>query len=118
MNPYDVPEISVQELAQKIKAGEKFSIVDVRETWETDLVHIQDERVALVPMSRISEQAGDAFPEALRDPQTEIVVMCHHGVRSAKVTAWMQQNGWQHVASLRGGIAEYAEEIDPAVGMY
>jgi rhodanese-related sulfurtransferase len=118
MNPHTVPEISVQELDRKLKAGEKFTILDVRETWETDLVHIQDERVALVPMSSISEQAENAFPEELRDPQTEIIVICHHGVRSAKVTAWMQQNGWQNVVSLRGGIAEYAEEIDDSVGMY
>jgi len=118
MNPYNVPEISVQELAQKIKAGEKFSIVDVRETWETDLVHIPDERVAIVPVSKISEEAENAFPEELRNLQAEIVVMCHHGVRSAKITAWMQQKGWQNVASLRGGIAEYAEEIDPSVGTY
>ena len=118
MNPYNIPEISVQQLAQKIKAAENFSIVDVRETWETELAGIQDERVALVPMSKVSEDGKNAFPEALRDPQAEIVVMCHHGVRSAKVAAWMQQQGWQNVVSLRGGIAEYAEEIDPSVGMY
>jgi rhodanese-related sulfurtransferase len=118
MNPQPVPEISVQELDRKMKAGEKFTILDVREAWETEMVHIQDERVALVPLSSISEQAQEAFPEALRDPQAEIVVMCHHGVRSAKATAWMQQNGWQNVVSLRGGIAEYAEEIDESVGMY
>jgi rhodanese-related sulfurtransferase len=118
MNPYNIPEISVQQLAQKIKAAENFSIVDVRETWEIELASIQDERVAVVPMSKVSEDGKNAFPEALRDPQAEIVVMCHHGVRSAKVAAWMQQQGWQNVVSLRGGIAEYAEEIDPSVGVY
>jgi rhodanese-related sulfurtransferase len=118
MHPHNVPEINVQELDRKIKAGEKFTVLDVRETWETDLVHIPDERVVIVPLSLISEQAERAFPEELRDPQSEIVVMCHHGVRSAQVTAWMQQNGWQNVVSLRGGIAEYAEEIDESVGTY
>ncbi len=118
MNPYNVPEISVQELAQKMKAGEKITIVDVRETWETELARIKDECVLLVPMSKVSEQAENAFPEAARDPQAQIVVMCHHGVRSARVTAWMKQKGWQNVVSLRGGIAAYAEEIDPSVGVY
>ncbi len=118
MNPYAVPEISVQEMTQKIKAGEKFVIVDVRELWETELVRLNDERVVIVPVSKISEEAENAFPETTRDPLAEIVVMCHHGVRSAKVTAWMKQKGWQNVASLRGGIAEYAEEIDPSVGTY
>jgi rhodanese-related sulfurtransferase len=118
MNPYAVPEISVQDLAQKIKAGEKFTIVDVREVWETELVRIDDERVVVVPLSKVSEEGENAFPEETRDPQAEIVVMCHHGVRSAKATAWMKQKGWQNVVSLRGGIADYAEEIDPSVGTY
>ena len=118
MNPSNVPEMTVQDLDRKLKAGEKFNIVDVRETWETDLVSIKDERVVIVPLSRISEQAQNAFPEALRDPQAAIVVMCHHGVRSAQATAWMKQKGWQNVVSLRGGIAEYAEQIDPSVGQY
>ena len=118
MNPNNVPEISAQELAQKMKAGEKFAIVDVREPWEIELASIKDERVAVAPMSQISLNEKNAFPEALRNPQTEIVVMCHHGVRSAQVTAWMQQQGWQNVASLRGGIGAYAAEIDPSVGVY
>ena len=118
MNPYNVPEISAQQLAQKIKAGEKFTIVDVREVWETELASIQDERVVVVPVSKVSQEGQAAFPEEIRDPQTEIVVMCHHGVRSADMTAWMRQQGWQNVVSLRGGIATYADEIDPSVGMY
>jgi rhodanese-related sulfurtransferase len=118
MNPNQVPEISVQDLDQKMKAGEKFTLVDVRETWELDMAHIDDPRVVVVPMSAISEQGQEAFPEEARDPQAETVVMCHHGVRSAKVTAWMKQNGWQNVASLRGGIAEYAQAIDPSVREY
>ena len=118
MNPTKVPEISVQDLDRKMKAGERFSIIDVREPWELELVSIKDERVVPVPLSRISEQAEEAFPEGVRDPQTELVVMCHRGVRSAQATAWMKQKGWQNVVSLRGGIAEYAEEIDPSVGTY
>ena len=118
MNPSKVPEISVQDLDRKIKAGERFVIIDVREPWETDLVSIKDERVVLVPLSRISEQAEEAFPQEVRDLQTEVVVMCHRGVRSAQATGWMKQKGWQNVVSLRGGIAEYAEEIDPSVGTY
>jgi rhodanese-related sulfurtransferase len=118
MNPYNVPEIDAQSLAQKMKAGEKFAIVDVREQWEVDLAHIEDEHVFVVPMSRISQFEKEAFPTEIQDPQTEIVTMCHHGVRSAQVAAWMSQQGWQKVVSLRGGIAEYAEDVDSSVGFY
>ena len=113
-----IPEITVHELATKMEKGEKFIILDVREAWETSLARIDDERAFLLPMSRIAREQKDAFPPALRDPQTEIVVMCHHGVRSADVTGWMQQQGWQNVSSLAGGIAAYAKQVDPAVGTY
>ena len=113
-----VPEIDVQTQARKLQAGENFTIVDVREPWEIELVHLTDERVMAVPVSRIVVEGPDAFPEAARDPQAEIVVLCHHGVRSARMTDWMQQNGWKKVASLHGGIAAYAEQIDPSIGTY
>lgn len=118
MNAYNVPEISVQELAAKLTAGEKFTIIDVREAWEVETASIKDERVVVVPMSQISVEGEQAFPEAAHDLTAEYVVMCHHGVRSANVTAWMRQNGWQNAFSLTGGIAEYAEEIDPSIGIY
>jgi rhodanese-related sulfurtransferase len=114
----EILEISVQNLALKMKNGDKFILLDVRETWETNLARIDDERAILLPMSRIARERKDAFPPALRDPQAEIVVMCHHGIRSADVTAWMRQQGWLNVSSLLGGIAAYATEVDPLVGMY
>jgi len=114
----EIPEITVQELALKIKNGEKFTILDVREIWEANLARIDDERAVFLPMSIISRERKEAFPAALRDPQTEIVIMCHHGIRSADVTGWMRQQGWQNVSSLAGGIAAYAEQVDASVGTY
>lgn len=113
-----VPEIRVQELAAKIKSAESFTILDVRENWETNLVRISDQRVTFLPLSRIAQARKEAFPEHLQDPQAEIVVICHHGVRSADVTGWMLQNGWQNVSSVAGGIAEYAAQVDASVGFY
>jgi rhodanese-related sulfurtransferase len=114
----EIPEITVQELALKMKEGEKFTLLDVRESWETNLARIDDERTFLLPMSRIAREHKDAFPPALRNSQAEIVVMCHHGIRSADVTGWMLQQGWKNVSSLAGGIAAYAEQIDASVGKY
>jgi rhodanese-related sulfurtransferase len=114
----EVSEITVQELALKMKKGEKFVILDVREIWETNLARVDDERAIILPMSQIARERKDAFPPALRDPQAEIVVMCHHGIRSADVTMWMRQQGWQKVFSLAGGIAAYAEQVDQSVGLY
>jgi rhodanese-related sulfurtransferase len=113
-----IPEISVQTLAEKLKTAEKFILLDVREPWEIDLARIDDEHTMLLPMSQIAREQMDAFPPALRDPQTALVVMCHHGIRSADVTGWMRQHGWKNVSSLTGGIAAYAEQVDPTVGTY
>ncbi len=113
-----VPEISVKDLAKKLEQGEPFTLLDVREEWEIRLAAIRDERVLALPMSVLARQLKDAFPESLRDPNTEIVVMCHHGIRSANVTAWMRENGWNNVFSLAGGIAEYAAKVDVSVGFY
>jgi rhodanese-related sulfurtransferase len=113
-----IPEITVLELAEKLKTAEKFTLLDVRETWELDLARINDERMLILPMSQIARAREEAFPPELRDFRAEIVVMCHHGLRSADVTGWMRQRGWENVSSLAGGIAAYAEQIDPSAGMY
>jgi len=113
-----IPEISVQELAKKLEQGERFTLLDVRETWEVELAAIRDERVLVLPMSVLARQLKDAFPEPLRNPDAPMVVMCHHGVRSANVTAWMLQNGWKNVFSLSGGIDAYARQVNSSVGMY
>jgi rhodanese-related sulfurtransferase len=47
-----------------------------------------------------------------------IVVMCHGGARSMKVGNFLAQNGFDHVASLEGGIRAWAEDVDPSVGTY
>jgi rhodanese-related sulfurtransferase len=113
-----VPEIDVHELARKLGSGETFVLLDVREAWELDYALIQDNRLKVVPMSRMSQLGLEAFPEEVRQKDTEILVMCHHGVRSATVTEWMLSQGWKKVASVRGGIAEYAEQVDSSVGRY
>ena len=52
------------------------------------------------------------------DPEDHIVVVCHHGVRSMNVTAWLRQQGFEKVQSLRGGIDRWARQIDPTVPVY
>lgn len=111
-------EISVQQVAEDLKTDRPFHIVDVREEWEVAAVRLDDKRVSVLPMSRIAVELKSAFAGGLQDPAVEIVVICHHGVRSANVTQWMLQNGWQNVKSMAGGIDAYAAEIDPSIGFY
>ena len=52
------------------------------------------------------------------DDTEEIVVLCHHGIRSARVASFLAQNGFPKVANLAGGIDSWSAEIDPSVPRY
>lgn len=120
MNSSVVPEIDVHELARRLDSGELFVLLDVREAWELDHAMIVDKRLKVVPMSRLAQLGEEAIPEEVqnKDKDTEIMVMCHHGVRSAQVAQWLLGRGWMNVFSVRGGIAAYAQEVDDSIGRY
>jgi rhodanese-related sulfurtransferase len=118
MKQSEVPEIDVRELARKLGSDESFVLLDVREAWELDHAMIVDDRLKVVPTSRLAQLRMKALPEEVQQKGTEILVMCHHGVRSAQVTQWLLQRGWTNVVSVRGGIAAYAQEVDGSVGRY
>ena len=113
-----VPEIDVHELARKLQSGESFVLLDVREAWELDHAMIVDSRLKVVPMSRMAQLGVEALPEEVQEKDTEILALCHHGVRSAQATQWLQAQGWTNVFSVRGGIADYAAQVDASVGKY
>jgi rhodanese-related sulfurtransferase len=113
-----IPEIDVHILARKLQSGEAFVLMDVREAWELDYALINDSRLKVVPMSRLAQLGVGAFPEEARRKDMEFLVLCHHGVRSAKATEWMLAQGWTNVFSVRGGIDDYAKQIDTSVGKY
>lgn len=113
-----VPEISVKELAEKLKSGDPFVLFDVREPWELNRARVRDERLATGPMSQLARRGLEALPEPVQQQDAEIYVLCHRGVRSADVTGWLASQGWTKVYSVAGGIDEYARQVDPSVGMY
>ena len=118
MNPYGVPGLSVQEMVEKYENGDDFILLDVREPIELTYANL-GEGVLRAPLSELAQQGPDALPnEVIADKNAEIIVMCHHGNRSAQVTAWLLQQGWLNVHNLDGGIDAYAAAIDPSVGRY
>lgn len=117
-NPFGAPEISVREVEAKRQQGTAFVWLDVREADEVAHVHIDDERVVVAPLSQLAARQLDALPADASDPAQEVIVFCHHGMRSAQVTAWLAQQGWSNVSSMAGGIDAWAHEIDPSVGTY
>jgi rhodanese-related sulfurtransferase len=86
-------------------------VLDVREPWEYGAARIEGSKH--IPMGDIPSR----FSQEL-DPEDHIVVVCHHGVRSMNVTAWLRQQGFEKVQSLQGGIDRWARQIDPSVAVY
>ena len=113
-----IPEITVNELSEKLKSEDIFILLDVRELQELDYAKLADSRLEVTPMSRLAREGTNALSESAKSQDSTIYVMCHHGNRSAQVAAWLAQQGWQNVFNVQGGIDEYARKIDHSVGFY
>jgi rhodanese-related sulfurtransferase len=104
-----VQSITPAELKDRLEAGDRPELLDVREPWEYELAHIEGSR--LIPMGELSERV----PEL--DPAAETVVICHHGSRSAYVASALKQGGFAKVLNLEGGLDAYAD-VDGSVPRY
>src|SRR5215207_10780538 len=105
-----IHEITVTELAEKLKSEDEFILMDVREPHELHFAKLTDSRVEVTPMSRLAREGASALSEAARSQDATIYVMCHHGSRSGQVAAWLAQQGWKNVFNVQGGIDEYARK--------
>jgi rhodanese-related sulfurtransferase len=106
----NVPEISVQELKQKLDRHESIELIDVREPFEYEIARIDGAK--LIPLGELSRRLN----EIRRDGQA--IVHCHSGVRSAQAVEILRQAGFSEVFNLAGGIDAWADQIDPAVPKY
>ena len=113
-----IPEITVEELSQKMKTQDKFVLLDVRELFELEQAKLVDDRLEVVPMSRLAREGVNALSDAALNQEGTLYVLCHHGSRSAQVTGWLAAQGWKNVFSCRGGIDAYAHKVDRSVGFY
>ncbi len=105
-----LPEISPQELKQKLDETDSVFLLDVREQSEHDIVHLEDAQ--LIPLNTLPHHL-DSLPS-----DQEIVVYCHHGQRSLYATAFLHQNGYTKAKNLIGGIDQWAAEIDTTLRRY
>jgi rhodanese-related sulfurtransferase len=113
-----LPEITVTELGEKLKSNEKFILLDVRELSELEHAKIIDSRLEVAPMSRLASEGVAALSESVRSQKILVYIMCHHGSRSAQVTGWLAQQGYENVINVSGGIDAYARKVDSLVGFY
>lgn len=86
-------------------------VIDVREPFELTICQLED--ALHIPMNQIPHRLNEI-------PQDKpVVFMCHTGIRSYNVAAWLKTNqGYANVHNLTGGIHAWAVEIDPNMAVY
>jgi rhodanese-related sulfurtransferase len=92
--------------------GKSFLFLDCREPDERATACIDGTK--LIPMSELASRVGELEPHR----EGAIVVHCHHGGRSMRVTNWLRQQGFAHVTNMSGGIDEWSQQVDPSVPRY
>src|ERR1700738_827886 len=104
-------EITPEDVKDKLDAGVEFTLVDVREPGEIATPGLDGAK--LMPMGDVPSRAHQEL-----DPEDHIVVICHHGVRSMNVTAWLRQQGFEKAQSMLGGIDAWSRRVDAKVPTY
>jgi molybdopterin/thiamine biosynthesis adenylyltransferase/rhodanese-related sulfurtransferase len=104
-----VPEISVEELKQRLDAKDDLFILDVREPHEYQICHLNGH---LIPLNDLPKRVSEL------DPSKDMVVHCRSGGRSAKAVQFLHQAGFTKAKNLTGGILAWADRIDPKVPKY
>lgn len=103
-------EISPHELKARLDRGERPLLLDVRQDWETKLCRL--ESAVHIPIEEIELRTEEL------DPNDEIVVYCHQGVRSAAVAGYLREIGFARAVNLAGGLDLWARTIDPSMRRY
>jgi rhodanese-related sulfurtransferase len=103
-------EMTPREVKELLARDNKVLFVDVREQWEYEAAHIEGS--VLIPLREI--------PGNLQriENAEEVVIFCHHGMRSLDAAAWLRSQGVEDARSMAGGIDRWSVEIDPTIPRY
>ena len=107
---YDILQLTPQQLQDKLSASSDILLLDVREPEETALCRLPNS--ILIPMNELSMRQNE-LPDG-----KEIIVYCHHGLRSLNVARFLEHAGFEELYNLAGGIAAWAQEIEPDMARY
>ena len=93
-------------------------LLDVREPWELEAATVKADGFVLLPIPMQSIPTRVADLKQTYSTDHAIACLCHHGMRSMQVANYLAQSGFTNVVNLQGGIAAWAEKIDPSVPQY
>jgi len=105
-----IDEILSRDLKARLDKGDRPVLLDVREPEEVAIVRLPGS--IHIPMGEVPGRLHEL------DPDKEIIVYCHHGVRSLRVAQFLAQRDFSHVVNLTGGIDAWALEVEPEMRRY
>jgi len=103
-------DITVSELAARLKNGNHLSLIDVREPHELEISRLEGAR--LIPLGQLAARLSEL------DSAEDMVLFCKSGTRSARALELMVSAGFRKVKNLKGGINAWAREVDPTLPVY
>ena len=105
-----VEELTPQQFVDLRQSGENWQLLDVREAWEIETASVPDS--IRIPMAEIPGRRQELAED------TPIAVLCHSGVRSARVAAYLAATGFKRVVNITGGIDAWSLGIDATIPRY
>lgn len=105
-------EVDIATVKSMLDEKQDFVFLDCREADEYQVAKI--EGATLMPLSELANKAAELEP--YRDQH--VVVHCHHGGRSMRMTQILRANGFPRVQSMAGGIDQWSQQIDPSIPRY
>ena len=104
-------DMSPSEVSDRLTTGsDGWVLLDCRELVELSLARIDG--AVHIPMGEIPDRLAEL------DATREIVVFCHHGIRSAQVAAFLRQQGFASVRNMAGGIDAWSTQVAPSTPRY
>ncbi len=108
--PFIIPETSCEELIEAMQAGEDVTLLDVRQAWDFQAQHPSGARS--LPLNELPARLSEL------DRDKRYVLSCYHGYTSQDGVAWLIEQGFSNVQSLRGGFSGWAVAGLPIEGKY
>jgi rhodanese-related sulfurtransferase len=105
-----IKQISAVVLQQRMANDEMLFLLDVREPREFEFTHIAGS--VLMPLNQIPQRLTEL------DPEQEIIMICHHGMRSQQAAYYLEQQGFKNIVNLTGGVAAWASDCDLSMPRY
>jgi rhodanese-related sulfurtransferase len=112
-----IDQVRPSQLASWLEAARQHGdpvVLDVREPAELQAasIHADGFKLVTIPMGDIPSRLDEL------DAGQPVACLCHHGARSMRVAAFLENRGFTVVANIAGGIHAWSQELDPRVAQY